>query len=308
MRMRRDRITTRPASPPIGDGVGVEPATTLRAMLLMVLGVGLLTAMDATVKVLTERLPVPQIAFFRCLLALPVLLAALPWQGGLATFRSGQPALQLLRCVLMTATGLLFFNALRHLPLADTLAITFAAPFLIAALSWPLLGERVAASGWGAIALGFLGVLVVLRPDGGLGTGAVLALGAATSYALASLLLRRIGRTDRAMTSALWGTLIPGAIYTGLLALEWRSPLATDWPLLMAVGAMGAVGTLTISAAYRQARASVLGTIEYSALIWGVLIGVAVFHEVPSHQVMGGSLLILVSGWLLLRAQRRPVG
>lgn len=286
----------------------VKPAVPVTgragAVALMALGVGMLTAMDATVKALTAHYSVVQIAFFRCLLALPVLLAASAWRGGRASMTTDQPGLQLLRGLLMTATGLLFFNALRHLPLADTLAISFAAPFIIAGLSLPLLGERVAAPAWAAIGVGFLGVLVVARPTGGLGTGALLALAAATTYALASIALRRLGRSDSAMTTALWGTLVPGAVYTALTVFDWRAPAAAHWPALLAVGGLGAFGQLTIGAAYRRAPASLLGTVEYSAVLWGVLIGLVAFAEIPDARVLAGVALILGSGAFLLRAQR----
>lgn len=286
-----------PAPSPTTQAVGY-----LRALLLMAWGVGLLTAMDATVKALAVYYPVAQIAFLRCVLALPVLAVTAIFSGARPTLRTDQPRLQVLRGTLMAATGLLFFNALKHLPLADTLAISFAAPFLIAALSWPLLGERVAAAGWAAILLGLAGVLVVANPGAELGVGAVLAVAAASTYALASLVLRRLGRTDSAMTTALWATVVPGAIYAALAIAAWRPPSPAHWPGLLAVGALGAFGSLAIGAAYRRAPASVLGAVEYSAVLWGVGIGLLVFAEVPGPRVLIGASLILASGVLLTRA------
>lgn len=290
-------------------GQGPRPTVAdpgrLRGQGLMVVGVAGLTVMDATVKALAAAYTVEEIAFFRCLLALPWLLVALRWSGGLAALRAASPRLQLTRGVFQALTGLAFFHALALLPLADAIAISFLAPFLIAALSGPVLQEPVSRRSWLAIGLGFLGVLVVLRPGAvGVSTGAALALLAAVAYAGNSLFLRRIGRTDAAITTTIWGTIVPGLIYGALALGAWEWPRLADWPALAFVGGIGAVSGLMVTAAYRLAPAAVLAPLEYTALLWAVLLGRFLFGDVPTAPVILGSAIIVGSGILLTRGRR----
>ncbi len=276
--------------------------TRVRAVTLMVSSVFLLTLMDAVVKALTARYPVLLIMAFRCFLAVPVLLLALPRDGGLTSLVRVRPGLQLLRGALGFMTALCYFKALAELPLADTLAVSFSAPLFVALLSRPLLGEQVSARGWGVILVGFAGVLVVVRPGlGGLGAGAGYATGAALFYALHALALRRLGHSDGATATTIWGSLVVGFMTLPAAALVWQAPTAGDLPLLAAVGLLGAVGGLAMSAAYRQAPAATLAPLDYSAMVWAVLLGVLVFGDVPGLPVVIGSGIIILSGLWLIR-------
>jgi len=273
-----------------------------RGLLLMLAGVALLTFMDGCMKALTQTYPVSQAIFFRSLLALPFLLLALCWDGGLTALRGARIGPQLVRGLFGFLTGLAFFHAVTRMPLADVLAVSFAAPFLIAALSGPLLGEAVGRRQWLAIGLGFLGVLVVLRPGGGVpAVGAAFALSAAFTYALSMIWLRKLGRTDAASVTTIWGTVVPLAL-NGTLAVPGWVPVATsDLPLLALTGLLGATGTLAVGRAFRLSPAAVLAPFDYTAMVWAVLIGVAFFGDVPGWPVILGSLVIVLSGLALAR-------
>jgi drug/metabolite transporter (DMT)-like permease len=279
-----------------------------RGIVLMLGGVALLTSLDGTVKALTQTYSVPQAMFFRCLLALPLLFLALRWDGGLRALRTASLENQLLRGLLAFLTGYTFFTAVDMLPLADVLAVSFVAPFLIALLAGPMLGETVSRRQWIAIAGGFVGVLIVLRPGGGPGEAipfvpAAWALAAAVCYALASIVLRKLGRTDSASVTTIWSTAVPLVLY-GITAWPgWQPVQPEHWPLMALAGALGASGLLMIGAAFRLAPAATLAPLEYSAIVWAVLIGLAFFGDVPGWPVLLGTLVIVGSGLALARGR-----
>ena len=186
-----------------------------RSVTLIVLSVFLLTLMDAVVKELTLRYPVPVIMVFRCFLAVPVLVLALPRDGGAHQPPARPPGPPAPARRLQLPHGTLLFPVLAYLPLADALAVSFSAPMFVALLSRPVLGERSSRRSWLVIVTGFIGVLVVVRPGmGGLGPGAAYASAAALFYALNGLTLRRLGHSDAATATTIWGSLV-----TGLIAL-----------------------------------------------------------------------------------------
>ncbi|MDX6751683.1 DMT family transporter [Geminicoccaceae bacterium 1502E] len=273
------------------------PPAPLRGVLLMVAGVGLLTIMDACIKHLSARYPVPELVFFRCLFALPVLLLALHFDGGIQGLVRARHRWQLLRGCFSTATSLLFFYGLAALPLVDTLAISFSAPLLVALLAGPLLGERLDGRGWALVILGFAGVLVVLRPGMGvLQPGALLVVASTLTYALGMILLRRLGLTDSATVTTLYATLIPGTVALAVALPLWQTPEPADLPLMLASGILGACGTLAVSAAFRLAAAPLLTSLDYTAILWAAGLGWLVFDELPSIFVLLGAALVITSG------------
>ncbi len=208
------------------------PQARARSVALMVLSVFLLTLMDAAVKELTRRYPVPVIMVFRCFLAVPVLMLALPRDGGLTSLLRVRPGLQLLRGAFGFMTALCYFEALADLPLADTLAVSFSAPMFVALLSRPLLGETVSRRSWAVIVIGFIGVLVVVRPGlGGLGPGAAYASAAALFYALHGLTLRRLGHSDGATATTIYGSLVIGLVTLPAAAARLGRPGAGRPPV-----------------------------------------------------------------------------
>jgi drug/metabolite transporter (DMT)-like permease len=276
-----------------------------RGVALMVLSVLLLTLMDAGVKELTRRYPVPVIMVFRCFLAVPVLLLALPRDGGLTSLLRVRPGLQLLRGAFGFLTALCYFQALADLPLADALAVSFSAPMFVALLSRPLLGEAVSRRSWTVIIGGFIGVLVVVRPGmGGLGPGAAYASAAALFYALHGLTLRRLGHSDGATATTILGSLVIGLIALPVAAFVWVTPSSADLPIVVGVAFLGATGGLAMSAAYRHAPAAVLAPLDYTAMVWAVLLGAVLFGDIPGPPVVIGSIIIILSGLWLIRGRR----
>lgn len=277
-----------------------------RAALFMLAAVGMFALMDAGLKLLTAHYPPMQISAIRGGASLPfVLVWVLSTVGARSLFRVRWP-LHLLRAVLGIMMMAPFVYALRTLPLSTAYAIFFIAPLLITALSVPILGERVGPRRWTAIVVGFLGVMVVLRPTGeGVASLAGLAvLLAAFGYAVSAITVRVLARTDSSQAIVVW-LLVSMALGAGLLALpQWVPIRAEDLWLIAGVGIAGALGQYTITEAFRRGEASLIAPLEYSALLWGVLLDFSLWNVLPDGMTWVGAAIIVLSGLYLLRRER----
>jgi len=277
-----------------------------RAALFMLAAVGLFALMDAGLKLLTAHYPPMQISAIRGGASLPfVLVWVLSTVGARSLFRVRWP-LHLLRAVLGIMMMAPFIYALRTLPLSTAYTIFFIAPLLITALSVPILGERVGPRRWTAIVVGFLGVMVVLRPTGeGVASLAGLAvLLAAFGYAVSAITVRVLARTDSSQAIVVW-LLVSMAVGAGLLALpHWVPIRAEDLWLIAGVGVAGALGQYTITEAFRRGEASLIAPLEYSALLWGVLLDFSLWNVLPDAMTWVGAAIIVLSGLYLLRRER----
>jgi drug/metabolite transporter (DMT)-like permease len=200
-----------------------------------------------------------------------------------------------------------FVLAVRESSLASTYAIFMCAPLLVAALSAPLLGEKVAGAQWGAISVGLAGVLLMLKPAGGQwGTaGTLWAVAAVAAYTVSVVTLRILARTDSNESMVFWFTAML-ALGAGVLALPgWRGLHATDLPLIAGVGLSGALGQYFITVAFRSAPAATVTPFEYTALVWGVLLDVAIWSVWPSVVTLLGGAVVIGAGLFLIERERR---
>ena len=277
-----------------------------RAALLMLVSVALFALMDAGLKTLSAHYPPFQVAAMRGLSSLPLVLGwALASAGAGALLRVRWP-LHLVRGVLGIVMMASFVYALKRLPLSTAYSIFFVAPLLITALSVPILGEHVGPRRWTAIAVGLLGVLVVLRPTGeGVLTLAGLAvLVAAFGYAVSAILVRVLARTDSTQATTLW-LLALMALGAGLLAWPGWVPLRGEHAAIIAgIGIAGALGQYTITEAFRSGEASLVAPLEYSALVWGVLLDLSLWGVLPDGLTWLGAAIIVGSGLYLIRRER----
>jgi drug/metabolite transporter (DMT)-like permease len=191
------------------------------------------------------------------------------------------------------------------LPLSTAYSIFFVAPLLITALSVPFLGERVGPRRWTAIAVGFAGVLVVLRPTGAgmLTTAGLAVLLAALGYAVSAITVRVLARTDSTQAMVVWLMLLM-AVGAGLLAWPQWTPLRTEhaW-IIIGIGIAGALGQWAITEAFRLGEASLLAPLEYTALVWGVLLDATLWGVLPDSVTWFGAGIIVASGLYLLRRE-----
>lgn len=281
-------------------------AHRLRAVLLMLAAVGCFALMDAGLKHLSMDYPPFQVAALRGLASLPLVLAwALLTAPPSALLRVRWP-LHLMRGgmgVLMMAS---FVYALRTLPLSTAYTIFFIAPLLITALSVPVLGEKVGPRRWTAIAIGFVGVLVVLRPTGdGLASLAGLAvLASALGYSVGAITVRVLARTDSTQSMVVW-LMACIALGATLLALpEWKPVAASHGWLIAGIGVAGALGQYTVTEAFRHGEASLVAPLEYTALLWGVALDFSLWGGLPDGVTWVGAAIIVLSGLYLLHRER----
>ena len=271
----------------------------------MLLAVGLFSLMDAGLKLLSVRYPPLQVATLRGAASLPLVVGWALLTAGARSLLSVRWPLHLLRGVLGIGMMASFVFALRTLPLSTAYSIFFVAPLLITALSVPLLGERVGPRRWGAIAIGLAGVLVVLRPSSeGLATWAGLAvLLSALAYAVSAISVRLLSRTDTSQAMVVWmmGLMTLGA---GLLAARgWVAIRAPDLPIIAGIGVAGALGQVAITEAFRRGEASAIAPLEYTALVWGVGLDLALWGVLPDAMTWLGAGIIIGSGLYLMRRE-----
>lgn len=279
------------------------------------------TAVDVIVKFLSSDYPHYQITFLRTFVAVGVLLLIIvPLSGGGYDFRTRRLGWQLLRGGCVVLANLAFFLALAAMPLAEAVAIFFVSPFLIAIFSIAFLGETVGPRRWAAIAVGLLGVLIVLRPGTeAFQVAALLPILAAAGYGMLHIITRRIGDTESAATLTFY-TMVVMLVVAGAAGLAfgdgrfdlfehpslaflfraWVWPVPYDAFLIAALGVAIAVSGFAISEAYRRSEAAFIAPFEYVALPLSVLWGILVFDEWPDAWALTGIALILASGMVLI--------
>ena len=286
-------------------------AGNLRSIVFMLVAVGFFALMDAVLKTLSARYPVLQIAALRGMTALPLVLVYIAWRGAWHTVLKVRWPLHLLRGVLGITMLALFTMGVRELPLSAAYTLFFIAPLLITALSVPVLKERVPAAHWWAIGVGFIGVLIALRPSGDdlqagfVTVGGLATLGAALCYAIAAVTGRLATRTDSSESMVLW-MMVMMAIGAGALALPgWVAIQRGDAPLLLALAITGFCGQLAITEAFRHGQASAVAPFEYSALAWGLGLDWLIWHTLPASHTWLGAAIIIGSGLYLVRREQR---
>jgi drug/metabolite transporter (DMT)-like permease len=278
-----------------------DPATLAVALarrqgiLLMLATACLWVSADATAKVLTRSYPVIEVTWGRFLFHVIVLLPFLA-RGGAGIFRSVKPRLQVMRSVFQIGSTVLYFAAIAILPLATAVTISFAQPLLITILSIPLLGEKVGPRRWAAVLVGFLGVLVIIRPAGFVQWAALLPLASAVCSAFYQITTRLVARLDRVETS-LFYTAVGGLALASLaLPFAWQTPDLRGWLLMGLTGTLSASGHFCIIHAFQRAPASMLAPFAFTQLIWATGLGFVLFGDLPDAWTGLGALIIVGSG------------
>jgi len=288
-----------------------EPsAAAFRFAALWLIAFNLQTAIiDSTAKFLAEDLHSVQVTwgYFVAMLLGLTIYSAVRGVRPADAFRTGRPWLQLLRPLLITLTLGMLFTGLAYLPLAEAIAITFMSPLFVTALSVPLLGERVGIHRWLAVLAGVVGMLILVRPAGGVvHWAALLTLGSALAFALFQIVTRRLMATETT-TSVLFWTAVGSVLWASLAVPFFWTPLAL-WQVavLLGIGLIGVSAHFCMIRAFTLAEASQLAPFNYIKLVWAVLIGYAVWGDVPDPRTWLGSAIIIASGlYVYWREQRR---
>ena len=278
----------------------------LAAIGWMLAAVATFSLMDAGMKQLAAHYPPLQVTMLRGAASLPFVLV---WVLATAGARSIVPVrwgLHLLRGVLgMVMIGCFVF-ALKRMPLSTAYSIYFVAPLLVAALSVPLLGEKVGPRRWTAIAIGLVGVLVVLRPgvDGIVSFPGLMVLLAATAYAVAAVTVSLLTRTDTPQSMVVWFLAIM-AVGAGLAAIPGWVPLRWDHTaLILGMGLAGALGQIALTRAFMCGDASLIAPLEYTGLVWVIGWDLLFWGALPDRFTWLGAAIIVASGLYLLHRER----
>lgn len=282
----------------------------LKAVLLMIGSVTAFSMQDAAYKWLASGYSVQQILFFGRILALPLAIALAMRAGGIGTLATRRPFAHAGRACCTIVTLLLFLFGLRILPLADAIAIGFAAPLFTTALSVPLLKERVGPRRWAAVIVGFVGVIVILQPGGtGFGIGGLFALGSAFTYAFLLIASRALAATESGPSLMFWNGFGMFAVMGIAMLWDWRTPTGSDIWVFCAIAVIGAFGQFFVTEAFRFGEVSLLVPIEYLGLIWATVLGYMLWNQVPTPTVLiGAGIIIASSAYIIQREtrQKRP--
>ena len=276
---------------------------------LMLAGIAGFSIMDAIIKWLTADYSVAQVVALRSWFGLPLLCLFALYEGGLKTLRTRRPLVHVGRYLLVLALSFSFFWALSQMKLVDTIAITFAAPIFITALSVPLLKEPVGLHRWVAISVGFCGVLIMLRPGMGVFQWAALVvLGSVVVYALLMITTRAFKSTESTAALMLYPQL--GMSLTGIVLAPffWVTPSLGDLGLFALAGLFGSVGVMCLTHAFRLGPAAVISPFEYSALIWATLLGFLLWGELPDAITLVGAGIVISSGLYIIYRETVKVG
>jgi drug/metabolite transporter (DMT)-like permease len=248
-----------------------------------------------------------ELAFYRFAFGLPPLLLWIALSGNYGAWRTRRPAGHGWRALVGLSTMILAFSALFYLPLAEATTIGFAAPLFSVMLSALVLKEQVGRHRWGAVIAGFLGVLVVMRPEGSdlPGLGLALAVAAAFGVGVITITIRQIGRTEHPQTTVLWFTLLSMLALGTLMPFHARAHDLKGWLIFAALGAFGGFGQLFLTASLRYAPVSVVVPFDYTQLLWAVLLGWLLFGSAPPETTWAGASIIILAGLYTLYREHK---
>ena len=285
-----------------------QPDRPLAAIGIRVVATLLLTTMFAIAKVAQNYgVNVIEIVFYRQAIAiLPVLALVIP-SAGLASLKTRRPWLHASRTAVGTTGMILNFITISLLPLAETQALWFTTPLFATILSAIILRETVGIHRWSAVALGFIGVLIVVQPQTGHlpVVGATTGLTSALLTAFVTILLRQLGRTEPALTTVFWFftmSAIPLAVVMPWFA---QSHPPVVWMLLAAMGIVGGLGQVALTLSLQYAPVSTVAPVDYASLIWSTLFGVWLFAEMPTAWTWIGAPIIVASGLYIVWRERK---
>ncbi len=287
------------------------------AISIKLLSVLLFAIMSALVRYLGDRIPLGQVVFFRSIFAILPVIAIYAWRGELAAaVRTGRPLGHLTRGLISVASMFLNFASLARLPLVDATAISFAAPLITVALAALILKERVRIYRWSAVAVGFVGVGVMLWPYFDIGgyfavdstsrtIGAACAVTAAFTNSGSVIQTRRLTDSETTASIVFYFSLI--CTLAGLVSLPfaWVTPDPADLVALISVGVIGGLSHLLLTESYRYGPASLVAPFDYVSLLWAFLFGYLLFGEIPTWFVYAGASIVAASGLFVIWRERQ---
>jgi drug/metabolite transporter (DMT)-like permease len=284
----------------------IERRQRLTGIALMCGAVACFACIDSSAKFLGRDMSVIQVVWARYAGAFVLAFGLSNPFTHPGLVRSKRPLLQVGRSLSLLLSSFLNFLALRYLQLDQALAITFSTPLVVAALAGPVLDEWVGVRRLAAIAVGFIGVLVVARPGfGSVHPAALFSLAAAFALAFYNVTTRLLARSDSSETTLFYSNIVGFIATSPLLPLVWTPPAnGGDIVLMVTVGVFAVVGHYLLIIAHRHTPASVLSPFMYTQLLWAGTLGYLVFHDVPNQWTLAGAGIVVGSGLYLLHRER----
>lgn len=297
---------TSPREAALSDTGYLDDSRRGTGILLMVAAFVLFTFLDTSAKLLAQEMNSLQIVWARFVGHAVLVAAVLLPRKGTRVLASSNLKLQLVRSAFLFLSTIFNFFALRHLQLATTSSIMFTIPLLVAALSVPLLGERVGWRRWTAIAVGFAGVLIIVRPGAATLHWAIgLSLCNVVAVALYQIATRKLAARDHSDTTSLYSPLFGTIVLLPLLPFVWEPPSGPfAWLLLCLLGVFGGIGHWLLIIAHRFAPASLLAPFSYTGILWMTASGYLVFGHLPDRWTVVGAAVVIASGLYVFHRER----
>lgn len=268
------------------------------------LGVFLFAANDALGKWLVVDFSVGELLLVRSIGGVAILLVIARCTGHRLAL-NGQWGLQAARILFLTGDTYSFYYATRALPLADVMTFYMAAPLIVTALSGPILGEKVGPFRWGAVLIGFIGVLIALAPtSAAFSPSALIALFGATMFAFSLTITRKL-RNSHWLPLVMWQFVGAGIVGALSSSFAWVTPGTVDTLLMLVVGVVSAFCFVCITRALALAPTALLAPFQYSAIVWAGILGWIVWHDTPTPRILAGNAIIIGSGLFVLYRERR---
>ena len=271
----------------------------------MLLGMFCYSAADTSAKFLTDDLDPLQIVWSRQM-GLTVGVLVLLAVRGLGVLRTAHPKLQITRGVMAACSATLFVVALQYVPLAVAVAVSFVAPFCVTVLGALVLKERVGLRRWLAVLIGFVGMLIVVRPGMGVvHPGALLVVAAAFFFAVRQIISRVLGASDNTETTITYTAFASVVLLTIPQPFVWTTPTQPEqYVALLVLAVMAAIGEILVIKALEIAQAVALAPTHYSLIIWSTFYGFVVFNHLPDFWTLFGAAVIMASGLYTLHRER----
>ena len=291
----------------ISDKIGVhEDAAGVRAALSITFAsTGLFASMDALTKYASAYYSAPQILWVRYMLFAAYGLTIGLHQHGWRVFRSNAPLLQIFRGLLLCGEITIFIFAFRYLPLADVQAVAGIGPLVATALSVPILKERVGIRRWSAIAVGLIGLMIIIRPGfGNFEPMLLLPAFGICGYALYQVLTRFVARHDHPDTTVFYTGFVGLAVMTIIGPFFWKTPGMDDFCLMLCIAVLGVLGHAFLIRALALAPASVIQPLNYITIVWSTILGYVFFDDLPDIPTVVGAIIIIASGVYTFHRER----
>lgn len=264
------------------------------------------TLLDTINKILVAHYSAFFLSWARSAVQVGLLLLLAPLIGPSDMFKTNRPWLQVARGLCIAGVSLSVTFSIRHLPLTETYVIGFLTPFLATVIAALALGERASPLQWGLITLGFVGVLIALRPGApDANWYLIFPISFAVINAVYFVLTRLGGRTEHPMAQLFYVGVFASMVLTVLLPWNWETPKPHEWVMMIGAGALGTLGHLLLIRAFAVAPTAVVAPMVYFQIVWSSLMGYVVFSDVPYLTTWIGAAVIVVAGVGLIRSQAK---